>query len=156
MKNRSQIYSLLLWILAIQFFGYLFGGMTKTDIGSWYYNLEKSSLTPPNFVFGIVWPILYCLIAISGWRIFQGRSSKDNQAIRTYYIIQLLLNWSWTPLFFHLHQTKLALLCIICIIFFTSLIIISAYRKMRLVSLLMLPYLLWLILASYLNYVIAY
>ena len=156
MKNRSQIYSLLLWIVAIQFLGYLFGGMTKTDIGPWYYNLEKSSLTPPNFVFGIVWPILYCVIAIAGWRIFQGARSEDNRAIRTYYVIQLLLNWSWTPLFFHLQQIHLAFLCILLIILFTVLIIIKAYKKMRLVSWLMLPYLLWLIFASYLNYVIAY
>ncbi len=63
MKIRESV-SLIIWIAAFQSIGFLLGMMTKDNLGPWYQELLKSSLNPPGFVFSIVWPILYVLLAL--------------------------------------------------------------------------------------------
>ncbi len=65
-KARQTVY-LLLWIIVLQLSGYLMGMLTEANLDPWYRMLNKSSLTPPDIVFGIVWPILYILLAVVGW-----------------------------------------------------------------------------------------
>ena len=146
--------NLIIWITGLILIGSFIGNSTKNNIDSWYNTLDRSSLTPPSYIFSIVWTILYTLIAISGWIIWKAIPDKKIKAIKKIYISQLILNWSWTPLFFTCQLTGLSLLCVNSIILLVAMLIFKSYKTLKTVSLLLLPYLLWLMLASYLNFYI--
>ncbi len=154
--NKSYI-NLALWILTLMFVGSAIGSVMQGSVDTWYKTLVRSPLTPPNYVFGIAWSILYAMIGVSGWLIWKKEPSSNIQLIKQLYTAQLILNWCWTPLFFRYHQTSLALICMIMIIILVSILISKAYKTLPNVSFLMTPYLLWLIFASHLNaYILIY
>lgn len=143
--------SLIIWIATLLLIGSSIGSINKSSIDSWYVTLNQSSLTPPNYFFGIAWSILYSMIAISGWLIWRSETFSRLKIIKILYAIQLILNWSWTPLFFTYHLTGISLLCIILIIVLITSLIIVSYQKLFTSSLLLIPYLLWSVFAAYLN-----
>lgn len=154
MNNAHKNYIfLIVWIAGLMAIGMLIGNLTKSGMDVWYLSLNKSPLTPPGYVFGIVWSILYAMIGISGWFVWQSRSA-DVISVKMLYITQLLLNWSWTPLFFSYHLVGSALVCILFIALMVGLIIMKTYTTLRIVSFLFVPYLLWLLFATYLNFYI--
>lgn len=150
MRKTQEYIILFLWILALVFIGGFIGSSTKSEIVGWYQNLNLSPLTPPNYVFGIAWTILYILIATSGWVIWF-RNKASGIDIKIAYIIQLILNWIWTPLFFNYHLTGVALLVLFCMDILVTKIVYTSYSKSRLVFWLMLPYLIWILFATHLN-----
>ena len=126
----------------------------KYNATTWYLTLNRSQLTPPNYIFSIVWSFLYCLLAISGWLIWQSKPFVNLPLLKKLFIAQLILNWSWTPLFFTYHLIDLALICLALIVILVVILIIKSYKNLIAVSLMLGPYLLWLLLASYLNFYI--
>lgn len=146
--------ALIAWIMLLILVSSGFGLLTKSSVDTWYLTLNRSPLTPPNYLFGIVWTILYTMIATTGWLIWQLKKVSGLAAIKTMYIIQLLLNWSWTPLFFYYHLTGSALVCLSTIIILVAVIVARLFKKSSLAALLLVPYLLWLILAAHLNFYI--
>ena len=101
-----------------------------------------------------MWNILYTLIAISGWLMFNSKPFSNLNIIKILYIIQLLLNWAWSPLFFSYHLLGVAMIVILLMDIFVASIVFLAYEKLKLVSILMLPYLLWILFATYLSFYI--
>jgi benzodiazapine receptor len=153
-RNKSYL-SLIIWIAALVLIGSSIGMLTKNSVDTWYVTLNRSPLTPPNYLFGIVWSILYIMIATSGWLIWRSdRFDESTSPIKKLYIIQLVLNWSWTPLFFSYHFTGLALICLSLIILFVASLIIISYKKINIAALLLAPYLLWSLFAAHLNFYI--
>jgi benzodiazapine receptor len=152
-ENKSYL-SLILWIVLLIAIGVVIGTLTKPEISTWYSTLKRSILTPPNYVFPIAWTILYGIIGACGWLIWLENSFQRPSVIKALYLTQLILNWSWTPLFFHYHLTGLSLIVLGAMDILVGAIICVAYSKMRAVSLLMIPYLLWIIFATYLNFYI--
>ena len=146
--------SLIVWIIVLELVGSGIGLLTKESVDSWYITLNRSPLTPPNYLFGIVWSILYTMIAASGWLIWQAKELAASHIVKKSYIIQLLLNWSWMPLFFYYQLTGTSLACMSAIIILVGFIIIKTYNRLRLASLLLIPYFLWLLFASHLNFYI--
>ncbi len=115
---------------------------------SWYDELIKSPLNPPGFVFGIVWPILYLLMAIV--------SFQASEKIWKLFILQLILNAAWSWIFFYFQAPIIALLDIVFLIVI-NLKILSQLRSLStLLFSLYLPYLLWLFFAAFLNISIIY
>lgn len=112
---------------------------------SWYQSIEKSSLTPAPYVFGIVWPILYFLMSVVGYY----KSSK----IYYLYIFQLLLNGSWSWLFFYFNLPLIALIDIYLLVVINCLIQQKLITN-KVLFFIYLPYLLWILYASYLNLII--
>ena len=112
---------------------------------SWYQSIEKSSLTPAPYVFGIVWPILYFLMSVVGYY----KSSK----IYYLYLFQLLLNGSWSWLFFYFNLPLIALIDIYLLILINCLIQQKIITN-KVLFFIYLPYLLWILYASYLNLII--
>lgn len=151
--NKSYLF-LILWITALLTIGSLMGALTKSEISTWYSALDRSPLTPPNYVFPIAWTILYAIIAICGWIIWQATSMTGLRLTKFLYAMQLILNFSWTPLFFRYHLHGLSLIVLIAKDIIAALIIYLTYKKFRSVSLLMFPYLLWILFATYLNFYI--
>lgn len=144
----------LIWVIIFQIVGFFLGRLTHHDILSWYPILHKSSLTPPDIVFPIVWSILYCMIALSGYSLWQYRHQPQAKLALVFYILQVLLNWTWTPLFFYFHWIGASLFCISMIIIFTLITIVLTRNTYKLSCLMLLPYFIWLIFAGYLNAVI--
>lgn len=152
-KNLKSFLSLILWISSFVLIGYLLGNATKAGVDTWYQTLNRSSLTPPDYVFGIVWTILYVMIAVSGWSIWQ-REYQETALLKKLFASQMILNWSWTPLFFTYHFIGAALACILLITILVLLVTLKAYKNLKLVSFLFAPYLGWVLFATYLNFYI--
>ena len=79
-------------------------------MNNWYSTLKKAPWTPPNYVFGIIWPILYLLMGISFLIVILDKKCYPYCAPITYFLVQLVLNLSWTTIFFRLKQPLIALI----------------------------------------------
>jgi len=157
MSFKNNIISLITWVVVLIAIGSLIGSLTKPEISTWYSTLNRSILTPPNYIFPIAWTILYGIIGSCGWLIWSTPSFRQLIFIKKLYVIQLILNWSWTPLFFYYHLTVLSLLILVFMDVLVGIIILLTYQKIKKISMLMIPYLLWIIFASYLNfYIVCY
>lgn len=153
MNTESKNYlSLIVWISTLILVGSLIGSLTKTEINTWYSTLNLSPLTPPNYVFPVAWTVLYTILASCGWLIWRASSSANLRLIKCLYAVQLLLNWCWAPLFFLYRLTGLSLVGLVVMDIAVAMIIYLAYARIRSVSLLMIPYLLWILFATYLNF----
>lgn len=152
--NKKNEIKLLLWILTFELIGFILGLVTQANIHSWYETLHKSLLTPPGWVFSVVWSILYAFLAIVGFMLWQNRSKPQIEGVLYLYLIQLVMNWLWTPLFFELHWIGFSFLWIVVMVALNALLILKIKNKERGMVLLLTPYLFWLIFASYLNGVI--
>ena len=110
----------------------------------WYENLTKATLNPPNYIFGIVWPVLYLLMAIV--------SFLNARLIYKLFIIQLALNASWSWIFFVLQQPEIAIVDVLLLIGINFKILKRLYKKRLFISAVMyFPYIIWLCFAAYLN-----
>lgn len=147
----KSIISLILWILGILITGMLLGQLTKANIDSWYVHLPLSSLTPPGAVFGIVWSILYIMLGAVGWAIWRMEQTRGLGLIKSLFIAQLILNFSWTPIFFHFHAIGLALLCSLFILVLAALLTYLVFKQQKSIAYALMPYLFWLMFASYLT-----
>lgn len=99
MRKKNGI-KLIIWILMFELIGFSLGLLTRANIPSWYEGLYKSILTPPGWVFSVVWIILYAFLAIVGFILWQNRSKPQIRRALNLYLVQLIMNWVWTPLFF--------------------------------------------------------
>ena len=134
-------YFLPLLVFACSVIGSLANIFISSD--SWYADLVKSPLNPPSFVFGIVWPILYALMAFV--------SFKSADKIWKLFIPQLILNAAWSWMFFFMHAPLLALINISILIFLNQKILVILKIESKLLFWLYLPYVLWLSFAAFLN-----
>ena len=119
--------------------------------GQWYENLAKPPWRPPNWLFGPAWTILYAMIAISGWMVWKASSWPAVAPAIAVYVIQLLLNAGWSPLFFGLRRPDLAfyeLLLLWSSILATILMFMPISQT---AALLLVPYLCWVTFAGALN-----
>ncbi len=114
-----------------------------------YNFLQKPFLAPPSIVFPIVWTILYILMGIS-YGILKDKSLIDSKT-KTIYYLQLFVNALWSIIFFTLKLRLFAFIWIILLDILVIVMIINFYKKNKLSGLLQIPYLLWVLFASYLN-----
>lgn len=118
----------------------------------WFDNLNKPFLNPPDWLFAPVWTILYILIAISFLLFLKGGMNKEKRMPLIFFIIQMLLNFAWSPVFFGLENIALALVIIFLMWIFILLTVIVFFKHSKLAALLLLPYLIWVSFAFYLNF----
>lgn len=114
-----------------------------------YNYLQKPLLAPPSIVFPIVWTILYILMGVS-YGILKSNSLIDPKTKFIYYL-QLFINALWSILFFTLKWRLFSFLWIILLVIIVIIMIINFYKKNKLSGLLQIPYLIWILFASYLN-----
>lgn len=151
MKQKNSWISLVFFILICLVIG-LFGSFwTKEAVSTWYPTLTKPSWTPPDFVFGPVWSSLYIMIAVSGWLIYRSDPSQNRTVALKFYAFQLALNFIWSFLFFSLRNPLLGMIDILFLCLMILLTIIKSWPVSRLASLLLVPYLAWVIYAATLN-----
>ena len=121
------------------------------EAGEWYFILNKPGWTPPAWLFGPVWSVLYVLMAVAMWLVWDSKHYSRTGSL-IWWLIQLLLNATWSWLFFGLNRIGWALgemLLLIGVVIFC--IKVFSYSS-RLAAVLMLPYLLWLMFAWALNF----
>ena len=116
-----------------------------------YNSLNRPPLSPPSIVFPIVWTILYMLMGISIYIIMQSKRKLKKNA-RLIYYIQLITNALWSPIFFGFEEYFLAFLWILMLIVFVITMIFTFYKISKKAAYIQIPYLLWLLFASYLNF----
>ena len=143
---------ILLCILVVNLLGGVGAFFTMDSLKDWYASLAKPPGVPPNSVFGPVWTVLYAMMGTSFalvlHRVPSGPSKRA--ALRTF-LAQFLLNLAWTPLFFGAHLTWVALVVIVALWIMILLTILKFRSLDRLAALLLVPYLIWVSYATYLN-----
>lgn len=127
--------------------GFLSGLPVKFSDFSWYIGLSKPSFNPPSWVFGPVWTVLYCMIGLAAVPIFRG----EKLYLKLLFIMQFIFNLTWTPLFFYLQRVDLALLDIVLLLISLAILIYSVHNQKYVFSLLV-PYFVWVLFATFLNY----
>ena len=121
---------------------------TQTAPGLWYAGLEKPPFNPPNWVFGPVWFILYVLIAIAGWRTALASPRSLGMGL---WVVQMLLNWVWSPAFFAAENLWLGLAVIVPMLAAILAFIVERWNRDRVSALLFIPYAAWVAFATLLN-----
>ena len=119
---------------------------------TWYNTLNKPFLTPPPDLFAPAWTILYTLIFLALVLFLTAKTDFDKTLGLTLFLTQLILNLLWSPAFFYWHNLQLSLLIIILLIISIIATIISFYKISNIASYLLIPYLLWVCFAAYLNF----
>ena len=121
----------------------------------WYNNLKRSSLNPPSSIFSPVWFVLYISMLYYFIRMKRNPQCPGLLCKPLYYFaIQLCFNLLWTTLFFKLRKINYALIDIILMVIFTVLTIYHTYPIDKVASYILIPYLLWISFATYLNFYI--
>ncbi len=118
---------------------------------TWYSNLTRPPLTPPDWIFGPVWTVLYILIAISIYLFVRKTLPYRPYTLYALTALHLAANFAWTPLFFGRQNIGLALLDIILIDITLLIMVFVFWRFSKLASVLLWPYLIWVLFATYLN-----
>ena len=119
---------------------------------AWYVPLDKPSFQPPGWAFGVVWTTLYTFMGIALALILAQPASRQRSLALTLFIVQLLLNWAWSPTFFGAGFIEGAFLVILALDVLVTAAIIAIWPLNRVAALLLVPYLAWLCLATALNY----
>ena len=146
---RHSIPSLIFFLLLCAA-GAAVGGMV--DQGIWYSRLVKPELNPPSWLFGPVWTILYIMMAVAAWLVWRTETDRRARLIAIgLFIAQLVVNALWSLIFFGLHDITLALVDIVLLIILIVATIVAFYRVNPNAAWLLVPYLLWVCFATYLN-----
>lgn len=120
----------------------------------WYEGLEKAGFNPPSWVFGVVWPALYVLMTVAAWLVWSHpvRHRKSLYRARWLFIVQLLLNLTWTPVFFGLENPAYGMAWLVLVWLAVVATMWSFWGIRRVAVLLFVPYFLWVSFAAVLNY----
>jgi translocator protein len=125
---------------------------TASAIGTWYRELHRPSWTPPDWLFGPVWTLLYTLMAIAAWLVWKRSPEQSVSLPLTAYFVQLTLNTAWTLIFFGLHRPGLAFAEIAVLWLAILATIVTFWRVSPTAGVLLLPYIAWVTFASALNF----
>ncbi len=148
-------YKSLIFILLITFLSsFIAGFITQLNIDPWYQSLNKLSFSPPNWIFGPAWTVLYAFMSIAIWVVYEKSKKSDlifSKKILRYYFYHLAVNLSWSFIFFYFHLIFFAFINILVLII-TIILLMNMYLPRSKISfILMVPYLLWVTFAAVLN-----
>jgi benzodiazapine receptor len=120
--------------------------------GEWYAQLQKPSWNPPSWIFGPAWTALYIMMAIAAWLVWRRGGFATQRLALGVFLLQLLLNALWSPLFFGLRNPALAFVDIVLLWFALLATLLVFWRRSRVAGALLIPYLAWVSFASALNF----
>ncbi|MBT2547547.1 TspO/MBR family protein [Arthrobacter sp. ISL-65] len=155
-RTAVELAALLGFLAASALVAWLGSQATISNVTGWYATADKAPWSPPNWVFGPVWTVLYAAMAVAAWLVWRSRSPERGAAL-TVYGVQLALNLAWTPAFFGMYPMWgsaalwLALGIIIALALAVAATVLLFGPIRRAAGLLMLPYLSWVVFASSLN-----
>ena len=151
--RQSFLRFALFTVPAVLLLGSLSGQLARSGYGNpWFDALQKPAFMPEGWVFGAAWTLLYILLGFALAMILHARGAKARGLVIALFVLQLALNYSWSPIFFAYHQIGLALWVIAAMIVLTLVLVLLVWRIRRVAALLMLPYLAWLCFAALLTF----
>lgn len=157
LKNHFNIFTCILFILGSELVGSSGSLFTMPNIPTWYRSLIKPPLTPPNWIFGPVWTLLFALMGISAYLVWQkGMKKKPVQTALTLFIIQFVFNVLWSFVFFGLQSPMGGIVVIVFLWFFIIATLWKFYLVDKWAGYLLVPYLLWVTFAMYLTTSVAF
>ena len=140
MADRVALAALLAASVAAQGLG---AWLTSRSVGTWYPTLVKPAWTPPDWIFGPVWTLLYLLMAVAAWLVWRERARHPVGPALTLYVVQLILNVAWSGLFFGLQDPAAGLLGIGVLWVAIVATMTAFWRACRLAAWLLTPYAIW-------------
>lgn len=152
-RNASSIWKLIIAILTCEAIGFTSGLIGSAAMNTWFDNLQKPSWNPPAYLFAPVWTLLYALMGIAFWLIWKNETAVVNK--RSAYVafaLQLFLNFWWSIIFFKLQSPFFALIEILLMLLAILLTIFHFSKISKTAGWLLVPYVLWVSFASFLNY----
>ena len=135
----SRFLVLLVFLLVVLGGGLAIGYFFQP--GEWYAGLQKPSFTPPDIVFAYVWPVLYVLVAVAGWRVFIGETGGSAW---TLWLVNIVLNFLYTPLAFGENLLGWSTVVVFAALLASIAFIRSTWHRERLAAVCFIPYALWL------------
>lgn len=152
-RKRTLVAAVVLVPLLLGVGGVIARLSGSTEDNFWYQSLTLPALQPPGPVFGIAWSILYTLLAVSAAIVVGVGREKDRlrRPALILFAVGMVINWTWSPMFFLAHQIEAALAIILVMLGFAIMTLLAFARVSRLAAALMLPYIAWLIFAAGLN-----
>jgi len=153
--KKNKILYLVIFVIVVQVAGLIGSIFTGQSVDSWYQTLIKPEFNPPSWVFGPVWTILYLMMAVAAFFVWQkGLNKKAVKCALLVFVIQLALNVLWSFLFFGLQNPFFAFIELIILWIAILLTIIKFYKVSKPAAWLLIPYILWVSFAAILNFAI--
>ena len=149
--NKTLTLEFLISILLPLSLGAIAGMFTSQSVPEWYATLNRPSFNPPNWIFGPAWTTLYILMGISFFLIWKQEASKVRNRAILIFLLQLLLNFAWSFIFFYFNMIGLALVEIILLWISIVMMLVVFYKIKPLTSYINIPYLLLVTFATVLN-----
>ncbi len=154
MIKKINWFQLLVIVLIAELVGVL-GSLFSGNTGQIYTSFVKPPLSPPGWLFGVIWPILYLLMGIAAYIIYQSPETLDRKKAITLYWVQLLVNFLWPIVFFRFEWYWISVVVILLLDILVLMTTIWFCKIKKVAGYLMMPYLLWVLFATYLNIAIA-
>ena len=127
------------------------GAVTAGSVATWYPTLAKPSFNPPNWIFAPVWTALFFMMAVAGWRVWRRDGLAGARAAMTLFALQLVLNMSWSIVFFGLRSIGAALAEILVLLLAILATMAVFWQRDRIAGMLFIPYAGWVAFAAALN-----
>lgn len=151
-KGKHALASKIIVMIVLAELGGVIGAtVTFPAIGTWYAALNKPAFSPPNWIFGPVWIVLYALMGIAAALVWNSKSKIKQNALLIYGV-QLALNVFWSIIFFGMHLPAAAFVEILALWLSIIATIIVFRRISRTAEMLLIPYIIWVTIAMFLNY----
>jgi tryptophan-rich sensory protein len=154
LAETRPLVALAVAILSIELVGVSGAIFTAQGLAEWFGTIQQPALAPPNWVFGPVWTLLFALIGVAVWLVWRQATSSP-QAVRLaggVFAVHFAFNLGWSGVFFGLQEIDLGLLVIIVLWLLIVATMWAFHRVDTRTTLLLIPYLLWVSFATYLNY----
>jgi len=151
MNDDIHLMALAGWILLSMCAGAL-GAVASARARSFYASLDRPSWSPPGWIFGPVWSVLYILMGTAAWIVWRERGWNGAQGALTMFCVQLVLNALWSWLFFAWHRGGLAFAEVLALALCIAATIVAFAPVSTVAAALLIPYIAWVSFASALNY----
>lgn len=148
--------NVLVWVIISEVVGVVAGLLTQNAVEIYGQMAVKPPLSPPNWLFPVVWSILYALMGIGAGLVFSQVSDQDRNRGINLMVGQLVINFFWPLLFFNAQAYGIALLWLILLLVLVIWMALEFRKISPLAALLQIPYIIWLIFATYLNAAVWY
>ena len=158
LASRPQLRAALIrWVLVLVPGCLLLGMLSAVVSGSgpgngWYAALDKPAINPPAVVFPVAWSLLYALMGVAMAVVIAARGARGRDRAVIAFVLQLLFNLAWSPLFFGAHRIGLALVVLLVLDALVVLCVVSFARVRPVAGALLVPYLAWVLFATVLNW----
>ena len=151
--EKNELFRLILSIIICQMAGIIGSIFTAGSVTSWYPTLVKPSFSPPGFYIGLIWIVLFTLMGVSLFLIWRETPSNPAARIALYFFaVQLIVNVLWSVAFFGMRSPISGLVVIAFLWVLILITIIKFWPINRTAALLLIPYIIWVSIAAYLNF----